>query len=217
MTPFEELKAICQEACYERQACRKGYRQLMEAHTIEGIMAAWRDNWNDLVNSKFADIVAQRLPAIYPSIKQHMNLAGIYYNECPETANNTVRVLIGETSEPVRIYGMAHANVLGAAHVYAYGHSQVINHRADGAVVSTFDYAYASVTAGRLKAYDRSNVDTCCPDAELHGHVTCLARGGVVKAYTFVRVNVVGADTTLYASRSTGIESDGKAKIIYNL
>ena len=93
MTPFHQLKDICTTACHDRHACVEGYRAMLATENISQLMAVWRANWEDIVESKFADIANDRLPALYPTLRKEMNAAGIYFNECPKTAPEYVLVI----------------------------------------------------------------------------------------------------------------------------
>lgn len=142
--PFTILKNSCTTACHTRHACAEGYRQMLASENVSQMMATWRDNWDDLVNSKFSDILATELPKQYPSLRHEMNLAGIYLNECPHDAKPFVRVLIAisDTDSPIHIYGDAQAYLLTDAAVIAHDHAQVYNYHSH-ATVTLLDYSYA--------------------------------------------------------------------------
>ena len=59
MTPFEILKTTCTKACHDRHACAEGYRAMLATENISQLMAVWRANWEDIVESKYADIVTE--------------------------------------------------------------------------------------------------------------------------------------------------------------
>ena len=94
MTPFELLKTACTHACHDRHACADGYRAMLAAENVSQMMAVWRANWEDIVESKYADIINDSLPSLYPTLRAEMNAAGIYVNECPKTAPEFVLVLV---------------------------------------------------------------------------------------------------------------------------
>ena len=66
MTQFHQLKDICATACHDRHACAEGYRAMLATENISQLMAVWRANWEDIVESKYADIINDLLPALYP-------------------------------------------------------------------------------------------------------------------------------------------------------
>lgn len=144
MTPFDLLKQTCTTACHERHACAEGYRQMLATENVSQMMATWRDNWEDIVESKYADIIRTELPKQYPYIKEEMNAAGIYLNECPDNAKLFVKVIITDTTAPIDIYGDARAYILGNAKVIAHDHSQIYNFHSQ-ASVHLLDYSFGSL------------------------------------------------------------------------
>lgn len=143
-TPFNILKQTCYDACHERHACAEGYRQMLASENVSQMMATWRNNWEDVVQSKYADIIRTELPKQYPSIKAEMNEAGIYHNECPDNARQFVKVIITDTENPIHIYGDASAYILGDAKVIVHDHAQVYNYHAK-ADVTLLDHSYGSL------------------------------------------------------------------------
>lgn len=178
--PFMVLKSTCERACHERHACAKGYKQMLATTTVSQMMAVWRANWEDIVDSKFADILSAELPSLYPSLREEMNASGIFLNECPDDADRAVRVLVTATDTPIRISGSAQAYILGVAHVVAHDHAQVYNTKYD-AVVTLYDYSYGNIQSGKVYAYDHSSLNCSC-DAILDGAVSCHAQGGTITA-----------------------------------
>ena len=149
MTPFHQLKDICTTACHDRHACVEGYRAMLATENISQLMAVWRANWEDIVESKYADIINDRLPSLYPTLRAEMNAAGIYVNECPKMAPEFVRVLVTDTDSEIHVYDYAHAYVLGRAKVTAHGHSQVYNFKQDADITLT-DRSYGYIAAGKV-------------------------------------------------------------------
>lgn len=208
---FLSLKRLCRDACHERNACAKGYRQMLCAENVSQMMAVWLDNWEDVVESKFADYIRRALPTIYPEIKEEMNRAGVYLNECPRDAKRFVRVIVTDAESIVNIYGEAHAYVLGEADVCAFGHAEVINRNCEKSSVILQDYSCAHLTAGRCLAMDYSRLQCNC-HVELEGHATCIAMGGEVYARSFRKIQAYG-HTVVYSRRERQIELCGDATI----
>lgn len=208
--PYENLKEICDAACHDRKACAKGYKQMLESDNVEQMMQTWRDNWEDIVESKYADIICKELPVIYPDLRQEMNRVGIYLNECPENARQYVKVIITDTDEPVHIFGNAQAYILGAAKVTAHDNSHVYNKKAD-AEVSLLDYSYGYIKAGKVTASGRSSL-TCCCDATVAGAVRCSATGGTVRAKAYCEIEAY-QNTIVYSHMAVGITLHDDAQI----
>lgn len=185
-TPFQRLKDLCTRACHERQACTEGYRQMLAAQNVSQMMAVWRANWDDVVTGKFATFT-HHLPALYPDIREEMNAAGVYLNECPQRIKPNVLVIVtgGTAAEPVEIFALAQAYVTGTACVVAYGHSQVYNTSASQAQIVLRDRTYCSAESGMVEARDYSSLrctGTC--RAFLHGSTVCRAAGGAVHVFS---------------------------------
>lgn len=211
MTPFELLKTACTQACHDRHACAEGYRAMLAAENISQMMAVWRANWDDIVESKYADIINDSLPAAYPALRQEMNAAGIYVNECPKTAPEYVMVLVTDCDHIVDIHDYAKCYILGNAIVYAWDHSQVYSVRSDKALIALNDHAYGYVSKGWVSAVNAAQLWTSA-DAVLNGSVMCEAHGGTVKAHAYRKIEAQG-DTKVYAASDRNITLYGNATI----
>ena len=184
---------------------------MLAAENISQMMAVWRANWEDIVESKYADIINDSLPAAYRTLRKEMNAAGIYVNECPNVAPEFVRVLVTDYNYIVDIYDYAKCYVLGNAIVRAWGHSQVYSVRCDKAIIALHDHSYGYVEKGWVSAINAAQLWTAA-DAVLNGSVTCEAHGGTVKAYAYRKLEASG-DTKVYAASERNITLDGNATI----
>ena len=211
MTPFELLKTACTHACHDRHACAEGYRAMLAAENVSQMMAVWRSNWEDIVESKYADIINDRLPATYPTLRKEMNAAGIYVNECPKMAPEYVRVLVTNYDYIVEIHDYARCYVLGEATVMAWDHSQVYSDLCDQAIIELYDHAYGHVGKGWVQARNSSQLWTAA-GAVLNGSVMCEAHGGTVKALAYRKLEASG-DTQVYAASERNITLFGNATI----
>lgn len=212
MTSFEQLKSICTAACHSRHACAEGFLAMLAAENVSQLMAVWRDNWEDLVESKYADIINEQLPAIYPSLKEEMNAAGIYVNECPQTAPEYVLVIVTDCDDLVEVYDYAKCYVLGSASVAAWGHSQMYSEKKDKVFVALNDYAYGHISKGYVWASGYSRLWTST-DALLYGSVKCEAHGGKISAMDYLKIEAYG-DTKVLSNTDRNITLYGNAKII---
>ena len=212
MTVFDQLKNICTTACHDRHACVEGYRAMLATENISQLMAVWRANWEDIVESKYADIINDRLPALYPTLRKEMNAAGIYVNECPKTAPEFVLVLVTDYDFIVDINDYARCYVLGKAAVRAWEHSQVYSDRCDQALIMLHGHAYGHVSKGWVQADTVSRLWTAT-DAVLNGSVTCEAHGGTIKALSYRKLEAYG-DTKVHAASERNITLYGNAHII---
>ena len=209
MTPFELLKTACPAACRQTPACAPSYRAMLKTENISQMMAVWRAYWEDIVESKYADIINDRLPAAYPTLRKEMNDAGIYVNECTKMAAEFVRVLVTDCDRIVDIYDYARCYVLGEATVRTWGQSQVYSDRCDESIIELYDHPYGHVGKGRVQAGNFSQLWTAS-DAVLKGSVMCEAHGGTVKAYDYRKLEAYG-DTKVYSTSERNITLDGNA------
>ena len=185
---------------------------MLKTENISQMMAVWREYWEDISGGKYADIINDRLPAAYPTLRKEMNAAGIYVNECPKVAPEYVRVLVTDCDRIVDIYDYAKCYVLGEATVRAWGHSQVYSDRCDESIIELYDHAYGHVGKGRVQARNFSQLWTAA-DAVLYGGVTCEAHGGTVKALSYRKLEAYG-DTKVYATSERNITLYGNAKFV---
>lgn len=212
MTPFEILKTTCTNACHDRHACAEGYRAMLVTENISQLMAVWRANWEDIVESKYADIINDRLPALYPTLRAEMNAAGIYVNECPKTAPEFVFVLVTDYDHIVEINDYAKCYVIGKAWVRAWDHAQVYSEKNDRAIINLYDYSYGHVSKGNTVALGHSRLWTST-NASLNGSVTCEAHGGELRVSSYLKIEAYG-DTKVFCKTDRNITLYGNAKII---
>lgn len=212
MTVFDQLKNICTSACHDRHACVEGYRAMLATENISQLMSVWRANWEDLVESKYADIINDRLPALYPTLRKEMNAAGIYVNECPKTAPEFVLVLVTDYDYIIDINDYARCYILGNAVVRAWDHSQVYSSRCNEACIELHDHAYGHICKGWTQAFAAARLWTST-DAVLNGCVTCEAHGGTIKALSYRKLEAYG-DTKVHATSERNITLYDNAKII---
>ena len=212
MTPFEILKTACHDACRQTPACAPSYRSMLKTENISQMMAVWREYWEDIAGGKYADIINARLPSIYPTLRKEMNAAGIYVNECPKMAPEFVRVLVTDTNSVVQVFDYAKCYVLGAANVWAWGHSQVYSEKSDDAYIILKQHTYGHISKGQVLAYDSSRLWSSVR-VWVHENVTCEAHGGEVHASGYRKIEASG-DTKVYSPYIRNITLHGNARII---
>lgn len=214
MKVFDQLKDICTTACHTRHACTEGYRAMLATENVSQLMAVWRENWEDLVESKYADIINDQLPALYldPTLKSEMNAAGIYVNECPLIAPEYVFVIVTDHDGIVDINDYAKCYVLGKAWVRAWDHAQVYSEKNDRTIIMLYDYSYGHVSKGKTFANGYSRLWTST-NAALNGSVTCEAHGGEICASSYLKIEAYG-DAKIFSKTDRNITLFGNAHII---
>lgn len=212
MIPFDTLKSYCTTACHTRHACAEGYCAMLAAQNVSQLMAVWRENWEDLVESKYADIINKELPALYPALKAEMNAAGIYVNECPQTAPEFVLVIVTDNVPILDIHDYARCYILGKSYVRVWDHAQVYNEKSEDSIIQLFNRSYGRVSKGWVEANDYSRLWTST-NASLFGSVTCEAHGGEIRANSYLKIEAYG-DTKVFSKTDRNITLFGNAHII---
>lgn len=212
MTPFNILKSACTSACRQTPACAPSYRAMLKTENISQMMAVWREYWEDIADGKYADIINDRLPALYPTLRKEMNAAGIYVNECPQTAPEYVLVIVTDYDHIVEINDYAKCYVIGKAWVRAWDHAQVYSEKNDRAIINLYDYSYGHVSKGHTVAFGHSRLWTST-NASLNGSVTCEAHGGELRVSSYLKIEAYG-DTKVFCKTDRNITLYGNAKII---
>ena len=152
MEGFEDLKEICRTACHERNACKQGFEAMLLAENTAQMMHVWRQNWNDIYESKFADMMPMVVAGLSPRLKREMRQSDVYVNE----PSSRGLVIVCQPSKPIRVGGTAKCYVFGSdAGICADDHAQVYC-RTHGVRIVLRGYASARVRAGDCELFDRS-------------------------------------------------------------
>ena len=192
MNTFDELKSICQQACRSREACKKGYAELLAADTPTLLLRAWVNNWADVWRDRYPDIINERVNPFYELFREEFLSVGLTVNECVGNEH----VLITDCKRPIRVYGTARVYVVGSAEVHAYENAQVFNEHASGALVVLHDYASGTIHAGRAEARDRSRLQCRC-DAACYNASEVYVEGGTLHDYRHRKLMVLNEDAKI--------------------
>lgn len=205
MTGFERLKEICREAAHERNACKEGYVALMQTESVSDIMQVWKDNWEDVYESKYADIVVREIENIYDEMGDEIRAAGVYVNEDSDGGI----IIISNPKKKIHVRGTARAYVFTKADVTATDNAQVYN-RSSNAQVTLRGHSYGNMKTG-----------TCTVKnfAEAKGKGTfvtynaarLIAEGGIVVDNGHKHISAYGG-TRVYSDNSRHIELNGQAR-----
>lgn len=209
---YKKLKEICTAACHERHACAEGYKQMLASDNVSQMMATWRANWEDLVESKYADIINEQLPFLYPSLKEEMNAAGIYVNECPKTAPEFILVIVTSNVNILDIHDYARCYVLGKAYVRVWDHAQVYSEKSEDSIIQLFNRSYGRVSKGWVEANDYSRLWTST-NASLKDNAKCEAHGGEIRAHGYSKIEAYG-DTKVFSKTDHNITLFSNAHIV---
>lgn len=171
---YEQFMQECKAACRERHACQQGYEQLLRSGSVGEILATAANNWDDVWRSKFSDIVADNITRWFSGLEQEFHDAGFFINEeCTKGI-----AVVSRPDRTLRFTGRARVYVFSKAHVVAGGGVQVYCRDAESEI-ELRDHAYGKIDAGRVKAYDWSEVDSTA-DCHCYDHTTVRAYGGTL-------------------------------------
>ena len=215
MNNFEKLKEICRAACHERDACKPGFNALMRAENMSQLLQVWRDNWQDIFSSKFADVMVANITEVYAAEKEAFNAADIYVNESSDRG----LVIISGADEPLRISGRAKAYIFSPAEVTATDNAQVYCRTAGSGIILR-GHSY-----GRIESIDsRAEVQEF---ASADGTMTCVTRQAAEVSVTDGKIFDFGhrriaasGNTILYSNATKGITLSGEAEqrpLTYNV
>lgn len=194
MDNFEKLKEICRVACHERNACKEGFEALMQTETIPQIMQVWKNNWDDVFRSRYADIMVEQLNLADQSMIDDLRTGGIYVNEDCEDGY----LIISNPQHPISVGGTAQAYIFTPAEVTATGNAQVYC-RTAGSKITLRGHAYCR-----------------CESTETEVHVYNFAQAnGAMQCYTHnaAEVNITAGTVhdyghrRIHASAATVVES----------
>lgn len=191
MSNFDRLKEICRVACHERKACKPGFEALMQAESISEILTVWRQNWQDIFNSKFAEVMVDNIVDVYATAKDEFNAADVYVNESSERG----LVIICGADEMIAVGGTAKAYIFTPSCVTATDNAQVYC-RTAGSWIVLRGHSHAGVenadTNVEVREFATANGSMTCQTwqaAEVsigygtvtdYGHRRIIASGGAV-------------------------------------
>lgn len=168
MESFEELKELCRTACHERNACKQGFEAMLLAENTAQMMAVWRQNWQDIYESKFADMMPAVVAGLGRRLRREMRQSDVYVNE----PSSRGLVIVCQPSCRIRVGGTAKAYVFGTdAEVAADDHAQVYC-RTHGVGITLRGYASGKVRAGDCELYDRSFLKGTPDSIKIHDQAT---------------------------------------------
>lgn len=141
MTDFDRLKEICRLACHERNACRQGFEALLRAQDTAELMHVWRQNWHDIYQSKFSDVMTAHIVEFSrcEELRREMRRADVFVNESSQRG----LVIVCGADTTVCVGGTAKCYVFGDApvEIIATDHAQVYS-RCTSAKITLRGHAY---------------------------------------------------------------------------
>jgi hypothetical protein len=208
MTDFEQLKEICRKACHERNACKPGFEAMLKAEDIGQMMQVWRENWEDLYESKYADILPQYIDDAYATFGEEMRQSGVYVNE---DAGDGL-LIVANPGKPIRAYGTADCYIFGVAEVTGEDNAKV-HARTDEATVTLTGYSQGFFKAGRAEIRNFSKAQGFF-DGDCYDAAYVILRGGTLRDHGHREIMAWGSEATVYSNTHQKIELYDGAQLL---
>ena len=205
MTGFERLKEICRSAAHERNACKEGFADLMQTKSVGGIMQVWKDNWDDVYESKYADIMVREIADVYAELHDDFRRSGVYVNEDSDMG----LVIVSNPDNPIQVGGTAKVYVFTDAEVTATDNAQVYC-RADGAHIILKGHAYGNMKAGMVEVTDFAEAKGSGRFHTFNAAEVAVSSGKVID-HGHRRIAAYGG-TRVYSDATRGIELGGQSR-----
>ena len=206
MTDFENLKEICRVACHDREACKPGFEALMRAENMSQLLQVWRDNWQDIFSSKFADVMVEHIVNVYATSKADFNAADIYVNEPSERG----LVIISGAEDPITVGGSSKAYIFSPSTVTAIDNAQVYC-RTEGSSIILKGHSHGGIdnvnTRVVMREFSTANGSMNC---ETHQAAEVYIGYGTVTDYGHRRI-IASGGAIVYSNATKGIELSGEA------
>lgn len=201
MNGFERLKEICRVACHERNACKDGFEALLKTGSVADILAVWKANWEDVYESKYADIMVENITSVYQELQDEFRASGVFVNEDSDKG----LVIVSNPTGPLRFGGTAHVYIFTAADVTATENAQVYC-RAEGSHIILQGHSFGKFKAGEVTVkefaeasgngvfhtYNAADVAVSSGKVIDHGHRRIAAYGGTEVYSDAVRNIILG-------------------------
>ena len=208
MTDFEQLKEICRMAAHERNACKPGFEALMRTESIADIMQVWRDNWDDIFRSRYADIMVQQLQQISPSLINAFAQGGVYVNRDIDNGY----VIISNPQREVHVGGTARAYVFTDAQVVATGNAQVYCRAAATITLQGHAYCMCEHKQAQVSIHNFAKAQGVM-QAQCYNAAQVIITGGTLTDYGHRRIAAYGT-SKIYSNTTRHIELDGDSCIL---
>ena len=171
---YEGFMTELKQACRERNACKEGYEQLLRSRSVPEILRTVKDNWTDVWESKYADIVERELPRWFAGQEEDFHKAGVYVNEPSKRG----LCMVSQAEDVLEFGGNARVYVFGKARVIARDNVE-LHCRCPEAEIELRDHAWGKVKAGRVMARDFTTVQSW-QEVECHDAAHVTVWGGKV-------------------------------------
>lgn len=207
MTNFERLKEICRVACHERHACQPGFEALMQTNTVGEILSVWKDNWQDIYESKYADIIVEKIADVYADMKTEFNANGVFVNE----PSSKGIVIVSNPSDAIAAAGTAKAYIFGSGNVTASDNAQVYCRDEEGYVILT-GHSQGFFKAGVAEVNDFAKAQGVF-HGDSFGAAYIILQGGFIVDHGHREITAFG-DAVVYSDTKKKIELYANAQLL---
>lgn len=207
MNNFDRLKEICREACHQRNACKPGFAALMQTNSVAGILKVWRENWQDVYESKYADIMAREIAGVYADMRDDFIASLVFFNEPTDKG----LLIVSAPEEPITVGGTAKCYIFGSGSVIAKDNAEVYCHDPGGMVTLT-GHAKGFFKDGQVQVRDFARAS-----GTFQGHcynaASIILRGGAVIDHGHLGISAWN-DAVVYSDTQKKIELYASARIL---
>ena len=105
----------------------------MRTKNVGEILSVWKDNWQDIYESKYADIIVEKIADVYADMKAEFNANDVFVNE----PSSKGIVIVCKPSDTITVSGTAKAYIFGSGKVAASDNAEVYCRDEKGYVILT--------------------------------------------------------------------------------
>lgn len=179
---FKKFQKASLAVLAQSNNCQESQDRFRAATSVPELVSAWQHYWGDMIKEVPEQTIAA-LAEYYPTYRQDINRAGLYFNEAPPFDAFPSIVLIGDkgsvcgdTIATLEITGRHRVFVLGDLPVEVREECSVYV-GAERASVNIYNTVRCTMSAGTVTAHDRSTV-TGSGNITSHDATTILITGG---------------------------------------
>ena len=222
---FTRFQNLCLSILAQSDNCQESQDMFRATKTIPELVSAWQRYWAGLLH-EVPEQVIKAFSQFYPTYRDDIIRAGVYYNEAPPIDHITPSIiLIGDAPEATVPEGppscVSPLEVFGRHRVYVLGNLPIITHdncnvlvNSSRSNVTLHDNCRCNLEAGNVILHDRSMLNGS-------GNVTCydsttiLLMGGTLHDKGHLDITAYN-DAVIHTFTSRKITLNDKAKIYFD-
>lgn len=154
---FKQMSDELRSLCRQKDACKDGYADLLQAKTVPEILSTmkhhWEFVWSDQYN--FRPVIRKYAEKWFKGQEDDFHAAGVYVNE----PTDRHLAIVTDTDKVLRFDGRAKVYVFGKAHVICRGNCSVYS-RSEDAEIEMYDNTFGVIEKGKVWAYNFAQVQS---------------------------------------------------------